>query len=707
MPSPLSPSVVQRRARGGKGIVRAIYAVTGVVDEVNDLILPGTFARTLKARRVKAVWHHEWKDPVGTVLSIEEWLPGDPRFKTIPGGVVWPEGAGALVATVQYNLRTTLGRDAYEQVKQWHENGEAQFSIGYKVTKAGASKRHDGVRIIHDLDLYEISPVLHGAHPMTRSIEVKAATRPGALELERKATWSSVELERKTSPEQQIGNGVMVALKIPPDVAGKIEQDGGTPAEHLHITLAYLGDVGELGGHPDDLRDIVARAVNDNGPLTGSIGGIGRFPDTGEGVPTWAPTDVPGLAELRQNIVLALANSVYSDAVRHDHGFTPHVTLGYDMPDVGPIPATPVTFTTLHVVRGGDEFEIPLGAEDDEEPASVPDDQTPPTSPPSPAAQGFANRVMAHYDQLHTEGKAAALAVLEAKVPGGRHRGDAPRVPAVETKSAAQIVLEAKSARYIQLPERPMSTPMPFSFEQIRDQVAAAARSLFAPPRDDDEPAAGPAPDNCWVAVEATYPDHVLVTRHGGGDYETYSIPYTVTGRDVSLGVPQRVQLTTIATPVDGEEREAEGDEAVQARVIDPTGRALTDATARIQVADASPQHLEQLKPTISKLLAAMSAKGVPIHDSPDDDQYDGWDVSEGWDDDPDDRGTGDDSIPYDDPEDDTDVTGGADDDPPAVPPGNTPADNGDSDTGDDPDDEDQHHLDASEVKAALAALAL
>ncbi|PRH81193.1 hypothetical protein C6N75_00040, partial [Streptomyces solincola] len=346
------------RPRPSRGIVRAIFAVTGVVDEVQDLILPGAFTRTLATRRVKSVWHHSWKDPVGSVLEVEEWMPGDPRFATIPGGSVWPREAGALVATVQFNMGTSWGRDAYAQVKQWHENGEAAFSIGYKVTPGGASKRHDGVRIIHDLDLYEVSPVLHGAHPLTRSLEVKASVGADHGELEHKATWSAVELK---AAETQTGTGVMVALRLPPDVAAKIAHPEGTPAEHLHVTLAYLGDAAELGGHPDDLRDIVTPAVTGSSSLAGTIGGLGRFPDTGDGEPTWVPVDVPGLAELRQRVVEALRTSVYSDKLDARHGYTPHVTLGYNLPDTEPVPATPVTFEQIAVVRGGDTSFIPLG----------------------------------------------------------------------------------------------------------------------------------------------------------------------------------------------------------------------------------------------------------------------------------------------------------------------------------------------------------
>lgn len=684
MPSPPVPRAFESRKRGNKGIVRAIFAVTGVVDEVQDLILPGAFTRTLAARRVKSVWHHEWKDPVGIVLSIEEWLPGDPRFAQIPGGAVWPKGAGALVATIQFNLRTTRGRDAYEQVKQWHENGEAQFSIGYKVPPGGASKRHDGVRIIHDLDLYEVSPVLHGAHPMTRSIEVKATAH--ARDMERKATWSAVELK---AAEQQAGNGVMVALKVPGDVAEQIAHSDGTPAEHLHITLAYLGDVADLGGHPDDLRDIVTPAVHGTAPLAGSIGGIGRFPDSGDGEPTWVPVDVPGLAEMRQQVVQALAGSPYSESVRDNHGFTPHITLGYDLDSVDPVPSTPVSFPSVWVVRGGDEMEIPLAeaAEDDE-----------PTGPPSPEAREFAENVMRTHDALPLEGKSAAQIVMEAKASGGwdQNKGIYPAAhAALEGKSAAQVVIEAKSAAQpLHLPERIMTTPMPYSFEQLRDQLCRAVRGLFAPDRDDDH---GPGPavaSECYVSVEATYPDRVIVTRYDDGNTENYSVPYTLAGRDVDLGTPTRVELTTVATPISGGERDADPDEVVQARVIQPTGRALEDATALIQVSDAGPEHLQSLKPTITSLLNALSKKGMPMDErNPDDSEApygDAYSISDGWDDDEEDPGMFDD-LDY-----------GAD----QAPGGDGMPDGEPDDTGA-PEEQDKVRLDASEVKAALAELAL
>ncbi|MEV0487369.1 HK97 family phage prohead protease [Streptomyces sp. NPDC050508] len=667
--TPPSPNAPLRRPAQTKGVVRAIYAVTGVVDEVADLIVPGAFTRTLATRRVKAAWHHEWKDPVGAVLEAEEWMPGDPRFATIPGGIVWPREAGALVATVQYNLRTTRGRDTYEQVRQWHENGEAQFSIGYKVTVGGASKRHDNVRVIHDLDLYEISPVLHGAHPMTRSLEVKTAARFGEQELERKAIWSAVELK---AAEAQTGRGVMVALKLPPDIAARIAHPDGTAPEELHITLAYLGDAAALGGHPDDLRDIVASAVSGLAPLTGSIGGIGKFPDTGDGEPTWVPVDVPGLAELWQRLADALRTSVYADKLKTDHGFTPHITLGYSLPDTEPVPATPVTLDQIAVVRGPDTSLVPLGGTAQERPPRAPDAPAP--APP-------------------LEAKTASQIVMEAKALGTR-----PALHAAEQKSAAQIVLEAKSAPLaVSLPEVPLTTPMPFSYEQLRARLTDAARTLLSPEDGD-----------CYVAIEATYPDRVIVSHHSRDETSTYAIPYTTAGRDVDLGTPTPVELTTVALPVTGESHAVDGDEEIEARFMQPTAAALQNARSLIEVSDAGPSHLQHLKPVINELLNTLAKKGLPMDDdkrhAPAGSSLNLWDseydVTDGWDDEDDTANAEDTSVTDDVPTGDapTDDT----EDPDDVPAGDIPTD----DTEDDPDDDEQVRLNANEVKAALAALA-
>ncbi|WP_445520362.1 2'-5' RNA ligase family protein [Streptomyces sp. NEAU-174] len=643
-----------------KGICKAIFAVTGVVDEVADLITPGAFAHTLATRPVKTVWHHEWKEPIGVVLDIAEWQPGDPRFADIPN---WPAGAGALVATIAFNLRTSKGRDVYEQVRQWHIHGQAQFSIGYRVPPSGATKRSDGVRVIHKLDLYEVSPVLHGAHPMTQSLEVKADSR--MAELEHKTTASSSHINVKAA-EKQGGRGVMVALYLPADLAEKISHRDGTAPRDLHVTLAYLGEADQLPGHPDDLAEIVAAALDGAEPIRGTIGGIGRFPDSGDGEPMFVPVDVPGLTKLRRRIMDVLEVSPLAGALRAKHGFTPHITLGYDLPaDTPAVPPIPVAFDTVHVVRGPDATPIRLAGAVSDEPA--------PTTALAPSGKKELEM------RAPVEAKIARAAVLEAKAAIGTRNHAAAGHPltarAPQSKSARAAVIEAKS-RIPPGAAVPPIQPLPASYEETRDRVSAAVRRLLA------------NEDGAWTCVEATYPDRVIVSVHQDGtDAATYAVPYESTGPEISLGTPQPVELTTVVIPDQGSAREADSSETTDSRVVQPTMRALADATARIRTAEDAEQ-LGPVRATVGDLLAALSSKGLDLgpDDEPEQEQPpaapspmagSGIDL---WDDDP-----------YDEPH---DTAPGTDD---------APDDGGDEEG--DGSEKDTVRLDADEVKAQLAAI--
>jgi hypothetical protein len=156
--------------------VELLAAVTGVVDEVGDVIVPGAFRRTLAEMKAKGVSAHDWKTPYAKALAREEWQPGDPRLpNTVPvTGEPWPAGAGGLYVKAQYNLETDAGKTAYANAKFYKD--EQNFSIGYKVRNA---RKRGGVRYITDLDWYEWSDVLHGANKYAHLLSVKSAAVDG------------------------------------------------------------------------------------------------------------------------------------------------------------------------------------------------------------------------------------------------------------------------------------------------------------------------------------------------------------------------------------------------------------------------------------------------------------------------------------------------------------------------------------------------
>lgn len=157
-----------------QGLVTAIVSVTGIKDQVNDVIMPGAYRKTLAKRRPKGIWSHGDRDWIASAEEVIELMPGDPRLpKALRDGAPWPADAGALLVKARFNLKTTKGRDAYQDVKFFSERGECEWSIGYQVPRGGA-KTVNGTRYIKELELYEFSPVLFGAHNQTRTLAVKS-----------------------------------------------------------------------------------------------------------------------------------------------------------------------------------------------------------------------------------------------------------------------------------------------------------------------------------------------------------------------------------------------------------------------------------------------------------------------------------------------------------------------------------------------------
>ncbi|MET7335944.1 2'-5' RNA ligase family protein [Nonomuraea sp. NPDC005650] len=354
-----------------EGVVEALVSITGVVDNVGDLIVPGSYRRTLGERRPKGIFSHDTKVWTARTEAIEELLPGDPRLpKTTKDGRPWPREAGALYVKCRFNLASDDGRNAYETVRFFSETDECEWSIGYTVPKGGAKSR-SGVRYITDLDLWEYSPVLFGAASMSATLSVKANQPAGATESNEGGEvgdeWDDLLTPDTGSDDAAasvvgVDQGAMIALAVPADAAAELAIPDGLAPDDLHVTLVYMGK--NIPSETWEQAIEVARQVAaKQGPLAGQLGGIGAFPAAEDGVPVFVPVDVPGLEVLRQRLAEALDAAGIEYAA--NHGYTPHVTLRYvepgePMPD--PVAPVPVAFDGLTVVADDEPTAIPFGA---------------------------------------------------------------------------------------------------------------------------------------------------------------------------------------------------------------------------------------------------------------------------------------------------------------------------------------------------------
>lgn len=165
-----------------------------------------------------------------------------------------------------------------------------------------------------------------------------------------------------TDSMNQMPDGVMVALYAPDDVASDLALEGGTPPPDMHVTLAYLGKVDEVP-NPEVLMDVVAEFAATHTPVDARISGTGRFVGNPEGDALYLSVDSPTLPELRAELVAALEAAGLN--VRKDHGFTPHMTLGYLQPDepspIESVEPASTQFGLLSMAYGPDVWDYPMG----------------------------------------------------------------------------------------------------------------------------------------------------------------------------------------------------------------------------------------------------------------------------------------------------------------------------------------------------------
>jgi len=217
----------QLSADEAQGIVECFVAGIGNKDSVGDICLPGAFNESLKRRKPRVVWGHNWNEPIGKVLDIYEVGPKDPRLPA----KMRQNNVGGLFARVQFNLKSERGREAFADVSFFGE--EQEWSIGYKTLDAVFDTNRQA-NLLKEVELYEVSPVLHGANQLTATISIKAEQQ----EMESKDSNSPCWDGYKQVGMKMGKNGTMVPNCVPVEEKGEPlkDPDGGlTAAGRAHF----------------------------------------------------------------------------------------------------------------------------------------------------------------------------------------------------------------------------------------------------------------------------------------------------------------------------------------------------------------------------------------------------------------------------------------------------------------------------------------
>jgi HK97 family phage prohead protease len=164
---------VSRLALSPDGAIEGYASLFGEVDAARDMVMPGAFAQTLKARglrKIPMLFQHDPAEPVGVWLELAEDFRG-------------LKARGRLIPDV---LRA---RELLSLLKAGAIDG---LSIGYRTVRGQIDPR-TRVRRLYQVDLWEISivtfPLLNGA----RVSAVKdAKPKLSRLREAAEAEWRSV-----------------------------------------------------------------------------------------------------------------------------------------------------------------------------------------------------------------------------------------------------------------------------------------------------------------------------------------------------------------------------------------------------------------------------------------------------------------------------------------------------------------------------------
>lgn len=166
--------------QGDLGIVGAFVAVMGNIDLGDDIIMQGAFTKTIseRANKIKVLDNHNSHsvlNGLGKLLRIQEV-----GKESLPSELLaeFPDATGGLFVEIQFILEveSDTSAQAFRLIKH---NVIDEYSIGFEIIKADFQDvETDGgtrnVRIIREIKLWEVSPVIFAMNPATTTIGSKS-----------------------------------------------------------------------------------------------------------------------------------------------------------------------------------------------------------------------------------------------------------------------------------------------------------------------------------------------------------------------------------------------------------------------------------------------------------------------------------------------------------------------------------------------------
>lgn len=150
--------ILEVKAAGDDGTIEGYGSVFGVVDDWFDVVAAGAFAQSLVDHKAAGtmpamLWQHDSGEPIG----VWEQMTEDAKGLKVKGRLA---------------LETRRGQEAYALLKMGALNG---LSIGFCTVPGTSRYNDDGVRVVTQVDLWEVSLVTFQANKAATVTDVKSA----------------------------------------------------------------------------------------------------------------------------------------------------------------------------------------------------------------------------------------------------------------------------------------------------------------------------------------------------------------------------------------------------------------------------------------------------------------------------------------------------------------------------------------------------
>jgi HK97 family phage prohead protease len=155
-----------------KRLVTGIFAVHGNVDDGGDMSEPGSFAKRLGdggRPRVRFLWNHRSFDPpIASIKSVREVTRAELPDKVL----AWAPGAtGGVEVTRKYYEGVELAEWVFKGIQEGDITEMSYAYLVHEYTIKADEARKQEVRVLKDVELFDISDVNWGMNPATAGVK--------------------------------------------------------------------------------------------------------------------------------------------------------------------------------------------------------------------------------------------------------------------------------------------------------------------------------------------------------------------------------------------------------------------------------------------------------------------------------------------------------------------------------------------------------